>query len=499
MRVERTFVPRSFLHRCRRCGGATSSNSSSCSSTSTRTWLLRWVIGTGTSLIVLQCWWLHNNTSSTHHHHHHHHSTTTGSPPLHLPLRKMENDESTEEGLVMERQWMTVFLFLFAFATIFLSKGLFSQLFVERRCWGGLVRYYPSHYYHHHHQHQNQNQNQLVEDVYKRTHRKWMSLSTRYNQARLSPTIRRGSFLLILLVMLRMRALWQMSLMTMTIHYDYSDYQRTLLQHQQDDKPTSSPVVFPKIVHATTRSPQKLSHLERTLLHHCQAINPDYMFHVVDDATIATFVQQFYPQYVPLLDRLWSPVMKTDVWRYLVMHKYGGIYFDTDIECVRPFDEWNAVFQHQAQVLVGVEIARVEMDLVNFAQWTMAAAPGHPVFLRTVELITNIVDEIHRSGKRPTSAIYITGPHVFSNAVLEYIDQEQLSRRLIMTHQANYFLNVSKIGILNVNAFAPLQVHSGATKNRHHPDIFVIHHFMGRWKPGFYFMNRFFDWLGIRV
>ena len=32
--------------------------------------------------------------------------------------------------------------------------------------------------------------------------------------------------------------------------------------------------------------------------------------------------------------------MKSDLWKYLVLYKYGGIYLDADMDIYKPFKKW---------------------------------------------------------------------------------------------------------------------------------------------------------------
>lgn len=38
-------------------------------------------------------------------------------------------------------------------------------------------------------------------------------------------------------------------------------------------------------------------------------------------------------------DRTTNPGMKSDILRYEILQKYGGLYIDTDFECLKPFDD----------------------------------------------------------------------------------------------------------------------------------------------------------------
>lgn len=103
-------------------------------------------------------------------------------------------------------------------------------------------------------------------------------------------------------------------------------------------------------------------------------------------------------------DRLSQPILHADLWRYLILTipTYGGIYSDSDTHCLKPFAVWgqNAKFWSVPN-LSAKQVMRppsvilaVEADVgtneewfkwwarpLQFVQWTMASAPGHPIYI----------------------------------------------------------------------------------------------------------------------
>lgn len=90
-----------------------------------------------------------------------------------------------------------------------------------------------------------------------------------------------------------------------------------------------------------------------------------------------------------------NPGLKTDLLRYLILWIEGGIYSDLDTWTFKPVDAW--VPEHmkgQVGVIVGIEWDQLDGDRwpafdngpsdmtheVQFCQWTLAGAAGHPLF-----------------------------------------------------------------------------------------------------------------------
>jgi hypothetical protein len=67
-------------------------------------------------------------------------------------------------------------------------------------------------------------------------------------------------------------------------------------------------------------------------------LNPDWEHRYVDTEQRAKMIEDFGD---PVISKIYSllehkPVCQTDVWRYIVIYQYGGVYVDTDTRCVMP-------------------------------------------------------------------------------------------------------------------------------------------------------------------
>lgn len=75
--------------------------------------------------------------------------------------------------------------------------------------------------------------------------------------------------------------------------------------------------------------------------------------------------------------RILTPVEQADVWRYLVLLFCGGVYVDTDVQCVTPFSQWQAALHSSkpAGLLVGLESVQVSLRQLL----EVAALQGRPL------------------------------------------------------------------------------------------------------------------------
>jgi len=142
-----------------------------------------------------------------------------------------------------------------------------------------------------------------------------------------------------------------------------------------------------------------------------KARNPGYTFHLFDDNDMDLFVNTVYSgRIAEAYNRLNIVVAKVDFWRYLVLYHYGGVYVDMDseIECsldddlLQPGDE--AVFSQEG-------------NPGFFLQWGLIAKKGHPVLKRTIEVVTNNIEQ------KKSGMIETTGPGAFTKALQELYEE----------------------------------------------------------------------------
>ncbi|KAI1634011.1 nucleotide-diphospho-sugar transferase [Biscogniauxia mediterranea] len=82
--------------------------------------------------------------------------------------------------------------------------------------------------------------------------------------------------------------------------------------------------------------------------------------------------------------------LKSDFLRYLLLFVRGGVYSDLDTRPLAPLGEWVEVRAAPVRLVVAVEydspvLGPTEAYPVQFGQWTIAAAAGHPVLACMIE------------------------------------------------------------------------------------------------------------------
>lgn len=114
-----------------------------------------------------------------------------------------------------------------------------------------------------------------------------------------------------------------------------SNYSSVTIDSDNSDTFTSLLTQIPKIIHVIGR--EWLMEMNSWSEH-----NPEYTIEFYNDARCNEFIQEYYPQFIFTYNHLRS-VRKFDFIRYLIIHKYGGIYADSDITCNLPISNWGVL------------------------------------------------------------------------------------------------------------------------------------------------------------
>jgi inositol phosphorylceramide mannosyltransferase catalytic subunit len=125
----------------------------------------------------------------------------------------------------------------------------------------------------------------------------------------------------------------------------------------------------------------------RAMVSSLRLLNPDFEYLFFDDQAVAKFMASEPARYRATFDSFRFPIQKYDFFRYLVVYRYGGFYFDLDVlfsegisilltsGCVFPFE--------------GLTFSRFLRNEYNMdweiGNYGFGAAAGHPFLEKVIE------------------------------------------------------------------------------------------------------------------
>ncbi|OLN93092.1 Initiation-specific alpha-1,6-mannosyltransferase 4 [Colletotrichum chlorophyti] len=232
------------------------------------------------------------------------------------------------------------------------------------------------------------------------------------------------------------------------------------------------------------------------------ALNTDYLYTLVGGPGGREFVHRRYGNstVTNVYNHIPNVGMQSDLLRYLILEAEGGVYTDTDTVALRPIDNW--VPDHlrdRVRLLVGIEYDRLDdgpwaeiPHWVQFCQWTIAAAPGHPVFRKMADRVIQSVHDLTASYGVPLKDINptnfevlnSTGPAAWTDVVFEYI--QTVDPSLNTTQDLSFMMEPTLFGdvlILPIDSFGMGQLHSHSTHDGTIPESALMRHlFGGSWR-----------------
>jgi len=231
--------------------------------------------------------------------------------------------------------------------------------------------------------------------------------------------------------------------------------------------------------------------------------NEDWDYNLMGAEGADDFVRSNYrdrPEIKDIWFSLSTRIFKADFLRYLVLESLGGVYTDLDTEALQPASEWAPEhLRSRTRAIVGIEADLVGMDPVygllelQFAQWTMAAAPGHPIMKKVV---ANSAERLQQVAKKQgvtiaelqpgdnLDVIWATGPWVWTDSIFEALS-ETTGMNITGANITGliYPKLFGDILVLPPDGFGTGQAYPGSTNGGNHPPTaLAMHHFKGSWK-----------------
>lgn len=209
-----------------------------------------------------------------------------------------------------------------------------------------------------------------------------------------------------------------------------------------------------------------------------------------------------YPEMMPTpFEQYLTGTERSDIWRLLVLHAYGGVYADIDVQCLVPIDEWNAQYGHDAQVLLGVEYYGKNGADFKTLNWAVAAMPGNALLGRVPAAAGRVLqEELLDAARRQTAItqkVYVagilkrTGPLLLSRLVHEFFEEQGVpaANMTLKSVQSPQGLAAGGVRILDVDYLARGAAVAGRSgpgvcdkEKERFPAMLTCHLFWGSWK-----------------
>lgn len=201
----------------------------------------------------------------------------------------------------------------------------------------------------------------------------------------------------------------------------------------------SNEKIIPKLIFRT--GPFSLYNIPNIVKIHLDNLlknNPKYTQIYFDDDDCRNFIKEFFPEYLQEYDVLIPTAYKADLWRLLVIYKYGGIYNDIGHIFLEPISN---IIEHTEQTILCIDDKNYPHSALYNAFF--ATYPNNPIIKLLIEQIINNI----RNRYYGNTSLSITGPVLWATVINNFLDKSPTSRftRKTLTYKNHTFTFVEFI------------------------------------------------------
>ncbi|CAB9520580.1 glycosyltransferase [Seminavis robusta] len=189
--------------------------------------------------------------------------------------------------------------------------------------------------------------------------------------------------------------------------------------HKKSITVNSNNSKIPKVIHQTSKS-RCLTQLFAKISEPWRSLQGyDYYLHD-DDAMIRLLVSQSdeFPMLHDLVMANCLPhgTLKADVWRYLVLWTYGGVYADIDTQPTKVFTSNS---NNQGTAIKDSDDGWFVVEQFHIlSQYVMAVSPHHPLMYYAIQHATHKI--MAQEDTKQINAALVTGPHALHRAFQDF-------------------------------------------------------------------------------
>ncbi len=189
--------------------------------------------------------------------------------------------------------------------------------------------------------------------------------------------------------------------------------------------------LIPQIIHQTYSSATLPKQIEQ-IVANLKSNNPDWEYRFYDNNQCSLYILQNYNEEMLTLYNSINPsygAAKADLFRYLVLYKEGGVYFDIKSTCtiplsdlIKPTDEFfisNWPNQNGEFKRAGLKIDLWYIPGGEYQQWYMIAKPNSPFLKAVIDRVVNNIRNYNpwKYGVAKGGVLRVTGPVAYTLAI----------------------------------------------------------------------------------
>lgn len=243
---------------------------------------------------------------------------------------------------------------------------------------------------------------------------------------------------------------------------------------------------IPKIIHQIWLGPKRPPRFFMVFRETWESLHPDWEYRLWTDSDVESFnfdLKDLYAQ-----SSNWGE--KADILRCEILQTFGGIYIDTDFECLQPFDDLITRYDFFAGIEPPHAIPESDHTLLT-SNALIATVPGHPIINRWKTLIRNRWQKAETECFSPVEKVIVRTFLSFGKAVDMEIETAGYTNVIF---PSTYFYPIKPLYLRHPpkqpSFFKKLLIAFDVKNNHAFSEIkresMAVHHFEGSWQKSHY-------------
>jgi inositol phosphorylceramide mannosyltransferase catalytic subunit len=220
---------------------------------------------------------------------------------------------------------------------------------------------------------------------------------------------------------------------------------------------------IPRIIHQTWKSESLSPEFQKNKSSWISR-HPDWKYCFYEDSDCRRLVVAHYPELLPVYDSYSKHIQRIDMFRYLVVNRYGGLYVDMDMQCFKPIDtllkDHSCIFSIEAHITSQRQAELNYARPYQIANCIFASVARHP-------FLNKIVTQLKDAGAAPVlkddDIEDATGPRMLTR--LYYQSENDVKESITLLPQINLMSPKEYPNIFPLNM-----------------NMYAMHHCAGTWK-----------------
>ena len=250
----------------------------------------------------------------------------------------------------------------------------------------------------------------------------------------------------------------------LSIPYDIQNLSDAYYKNHYENVTPSKKPRIPKIIHhiwlGSPLPPKYIKYIKSWKRHH-----PDWTVKLWLEKDVFSF--PFITGHK--INQAKNQGQRSDIFRYEILYRYGGLYVDTDFLCLKPHD----ILHHTCDFYTSMSEGTIFNGLLG-------VAAKHPI----IEQCLHSINQTSHFSTDTRDVLHQTGPHLFTQKILHHL--ETCGDEGIISYHPAYFYSFPAVKRLH---FWKSNEDFSLVKPHLYHDAFAVHLWATSWNPKQYFEN----------